>query len=230
VCGEPYAKWVPVRLMIVVATVVFAIVLAVVWVQRWGEDDRQETASQVGFSPPEAIPVNSEYVQSQILPSGDLRVEHWIRSTRGIYELTLSLPPTTPRNDQAEVKARALRVEDDGQTHVGPPDVGAREDSYFFPRASTLHVSYILSGVVVRSSSVAGRALLQVTSVDLGITGNSLPKTLVVTGGDVLAAACTTPDRNTAPRPCGNPDKNGWRVRLSASARDDRVMAQLDLP
>jgi len=218
-----------VRLIGVVASVVFAIGLAVVLAQRWGEGDRQGTAIQAGFSPPEAVPVNTEYVRSRVLPSGDLSVEHWIRSTRGIYELTLSLPPT-PGNDQAEAKARTLRVESDAAPDVDSPAVGARERSYFFARASTLHVSYILSGVVVRSSSVADRALVQVTSVDLGITNDRVPKTVVVTGGDVLAAACTTPDRNSTPRPCGNQEGTGWRVRLSASARDDRVMAQLDLP
>ena len=61
-----------------------------------------------------------------------------------------------------------------------------------------MHVSYILSGVVVRSSSVAERALVQATSVDLDIPDDPVPKTVVVTGGDVLAAACTTPDRNDA--------------------------------
>ena len=121
-------------------------------------------------------------------------------------------------------------MERDGETHVGPPALDAKGNSYFFAGASRVHVSYIMSGVVVPSTSVAERALVRVTSVDLVITNDPVPKTLLVTGGEVLAAACTAADRTDQPRPCGNPDGNAWRVRLSASARDDRVMAQVDLP
>ena len=100
-------------------------------------------------------------------------------------------------------------MESDGEAHVGPDAVRARGHSYFFAGASTLRVSYILSGVAVRSSSVADRALVQVTSVDLVFTGDRVPKTVVVTGGEVLAAACTAPDLNDEPRPCGAPTGTG---------------------
>ncbi len=217
-------------MMDVVITLAFAIGLGLVLMQPWGAgDDREETASPAAFNPPGAVPDNSEYVQSRILPSGDLKVEHWIRSTRGIDKLTLSVPPS-PRNHGPGTKVRALHVQSDGETHVGPAALGARGNSYYFAGASSVHVSYIMSGVVVPSSSVVERALVRVTSVDLVITNDSVPKALLLTGGEVLAAACTAANRTDQPRPCGNPDGNGWRVSLSASARDDRVMAQVDLP
>ena len=118
-------RQVPTPMMDVVVALAFAIGLGLVLMQPWGEDDREETASPAAFNPPGAVPDNSEYVQSQVLRSGDLKVGHWIRSTRGIDQLTLSLPPT-PRHDDAGAKVESLRVVSDGETHVGPRAIGAR--------------------------------------------------------------------------------------------------------
>ena len=44
------------------------------------------------FDAPVALPADGEYVRSRVLESGDLEVEHWVRSTTPIYRLTLGLP------------------------------------------------------------------------------------------------------------------------------------------
>jgi hypothetical protein len=93
-----------------------------------------------------------------------------------------------------------------------------------------LHVSYVLTGVVVRSSSASNRALAKVTSLDLTFTHDRVPKTVMMIGGRPLAAACSAQDPNAEPRPCGNADGKGWRVMLNATARHDIVTLQLDLP
>src|SRR4029078_10210141 len=93
------------RLLVFVASVVLILGLALVLTQHWGSDDLPKAQKPAArFDPPDALVANSEYVRSRVLPSGDLRVQHWIRSTRAISELTLRMP-TSIRNDQAHVTA-----------------------------------------------------------------------------------------------------------------------------
>ena len=220
------------RVLVVVAVAVVVVVilgLVLVVTQHWGSDDVPEAKKPAAkFDPPVALLANSEYVQSRVLPSGDLQVEHWIRSTRTISELTLRVP-TSIRSDQASVMAREVTVESNSGTQRGADLVGATPETYSFVGTPTLHVSYLLSGVVVRSSSASQRALAQLTSLDLRFTHDRVDKTVMVNGGRLLSAACLA-DPNAVPRPCGDPEGKGWRVTLGAPERHDRVMAQLDLP
>ena len=219
------------RMLVAMAAVVVVVLilgLVLVVTQHWGSDDVPEAKQPAAkFDPPEALPANSEYVQSRVLHSGDVQVQHWIRSARTISELTLRVP-TSIRNDQATVMAREVTVESNSGTQRGADLVGATSETYSFGGTPTLHVSYLLTGVVVRSSSAAERALAPLTSLDLRFTHDRVNKTVMVTGGRLLSAACSA-DPNAVPRPCGNAAGQGWRVKLDASERHDRVLAQLDL-
>ena len=162
--------------MDVVITLAFAIGLGLVLMQPWGAGDaREETASPAAFNPPGAVPDNSEYVQSRILPSGDLKVAALDSQYARDRQAHIERAPVPP-NHGPGTKVRALHVQSDGETHVGPAALGARGNSYYFAGASSVHVSYIMSGVVVPSNSVVERALVRVTSVDLVITNDSCPQ------------------------------------------------------
>ena len=66
-----------------------------------------------------ALPANGEYVRSRVLASGDLEVEHWIRSTTPIYRLTLGLPRAL-RSGGEGVFASRVKVQADGVAAVRP--------------------------------------------------------------------------------------------------------------
>ena len=218
-----------VRLLAAMAVVVLMLGLVLGLTQHSGGEDLPEAKEPATrFDPPDALLANSEYVQSRVLPSGNLQVEHWIRSTRPISKLTLRVP-TAIGNDETKVKAQEVRVESRSGTQRGAKLVAATPQTYSFDGTPTLHVSYLLSGVVVRSSSASDRALALLTSLDLRFTHDRVDKTVMITGGRLLSAACTA-DPNAEPRPCGNAEGKGWRVTLDAPDRRDRVMAQLDLP
>jgi hypothetical protein len=217
-------------LLVMVSALMLTVGLGLMFTQRWGSEDLPGAAKPAPeFKPPSALPADGEYVQSRVLASGDLEVDHWIRSTRAIFDLTLSLP-TTIRNGQSRAMARGVRVESDSGKQRGADAVGTTPESYSMAGASMVHVSYVLNGAVVRSSSASDRVLAQVTSLDLTFTHDRVPKTVMLIGGRPLAAACAAQGPNAEPRPCGNADGKGWRVMLDAAARHDRVMLQLDLP
>ena len=51
--------------------------------------------------PPAHVPADGEYVQSRVLPSGELQVQHWIRSSAPIFQITLCLPAVLRRDPNA---------------------------------------------------------------------------------------------------------------------------------
>jgi hypothetical protein len=184
-----------------------------------------------GFDPPRALPANGEFVRSRVLASGDLEVDHWIRSTYPIYVLTLRVPPAVQRAEPGTLVARHLRVLSDGVAQYGPSRVGTRRQSYHPHGASTLKVSYVLSGALVRRGSAPGRALLRATSLDLTYSLDRGPRVVIVRGARVLAAACLPPNGSStaSARPCGTAVGRAWRVSLDPRARHETVLAQVDL-
>jgi hypothetical protein len=181
------------------------------------------------FDPPVAMPADGEYVRSRVLTSGDVKVVHWIRSTTLIYQLTLSVP-TSLRSGGENLFASRVKVEGDGVAQYGPTKVGRRE-SYFLQGVSTLQVSYVLSGALVRSSSTNARALMRTTTLDLNYTLDTGPRVVSVSGARILAAACSheRAGGTASIRPCGTSDGRGWRVHLGQDERHDAVLVQLDL-
>lgn len=88
---------------------------------------------------------------------------------RAIFGLTLRVPRAV-RQDLASPRARGVSVEGISETQRSADVVGATRETYSFDGTPTLHVSYVLPGVVARSSSASGRALAQLTSLDLRFT------------------------------------------------------------
>ncbi len=67
-----------------------------------------------GFDPPRPMPTNGELVRSRVLASGELKVDHWIRSSYPIYALTLRVPPALHRAEPGTLIARHITVQSDG--------------------------------------------------------------------------------------------------------------------
>jgi hypothetical protein len=209
--------------------VVLVLVAGVALVHHRARADRVDSAGSLHLDPPAGLPANGEYVLSRVRVTGDVAVEHWIHSTRLVSSVTLTVPSAVPHSGSGVV-ARNVLLESDGEVRRGADLAGAARRTISLDGANLVRVSYVLSGVVVRSSSARDRALAGVTALDLSYHRDRVPRTLVVQGGRLLSAACSTPTPDAEPRPCGDPDGMGWRVHLRPSARDDRVMVQLDMP
>ncbi|MEO5708971.1 MAG: hypothetical protein ABIQ59_04030 [Nocardioidaceae bacterium] len=176
--------------------------------------------------PPAAVATPGSYARSQILNSGEIRVSQWIRSAEVVPGVDLRLPD--PGVTDGSIRATEVVVTAGGLPVPGAATVGARAQHYEFKETAELvHVTYSLTGAVVRSPSVPGRALAQVTS--LTADGPDGPRRIDLVG-DVTSAACLT-GVDLAPQPCGEPDDDGqtWRVVLRGADRDAAVQAQVDL-
>jgi hypothetical protein len=210
-----------------------ALALGLLITRPWsGEEPPSTSGSSTGgspFTPPDAVPDNSEYVRRRVLPSGEIRVDHWIRSSNPISGLVMRVPASAQAGTEP-AEAKDVRVLSEKGAAAGPRVVRGKPVTFSFDSTPTLHVSYVLSGVVTRSSSASRRALALLTSLDLSFPHDSVPKTVMLGGGRLLAAACSVEDSTAEPRPCGNAEGRQWRVRLEPETRHDRVMAQLDLP
>ncbi|ROR90389.1 hypothetical protein [Nocardioides aurantiacus] len=214
----------PALVLISVSVAALAVVLMWVVVSRWPDQPTPASAT-TPLQVPAAVAPDSEYVRSQVLPSGDIRVDHWISTSRPITRVELGLPPGP---GGGPVAARQVRVATDTGPWPGPTAVTAAPSAYEFGAATEVQVSYVLSGAVTRSDRPSGRALARLTSLDLSYPGGQVPRTVVVEGGRLLSAACAT-DQTVTPRPCGQSEGRAWRVRLEPAERTDLVMAQLDL-
>lgn len=218
----PSAAVVPALAVAVVA------VLALVYVLVAPRDDADPTprtaspAERLGF--PAAVPAGTEYVRSRVLDSGEIEVDHWIASRRPM-SLVVAPPPEAPAD--TDVRAADVQVETPEGARQGAGIVETHPRTYFVGGAEQVHVSYVLTGAVVRRGG-PGRVLARPTSLNLDYPGDRLPRVVELVGGRVLAAACSAGDA-TGPRPCGQREGRSWRVRLEPLARDDVVTARVDL-
>ena len=179
------------------------------------------------FVPPAPLRPGDEYVRTRVLPTGDLRVEHWIDSRSLVFHLTLARPLTSGV-DGSRVVARSVQIEADGQTVIGPETVRTRQD-FDFLGAHRVHLAYTLSGALSRSSVIDRRALVQAVALRVTVPGRRPPHLRYAVAGNVLALACAGPSPRAVPRPCGREARGGWRVDLGRPARPQRVIAQVDL-
>jgi hypothetical protein len=197
--------------------------------QQDASTDWPRDSAALAFDPPLVLPANGSYVETTVLPSGDLRVAHWIRSKTALFSITLTAPPLAGR-DSGKVEATGVVVAADGRVVDGADSVDTMSQSYQFYGSKSIYVTYLLAGVVERSPSEAGRALARVTALDvsyLSVEGTSMRR---VEGATVLSMACSpAAEPDALPEPCGAPEDAGWQVELSGEDRNDRVMAQLDL-
>jgi hypothetical protein len=190
---------------------------------------RQPVPSALG-TPPAELPTVGSYVRSDILESGRIEVSQWIRSATPLESIRLAahdspLPVDTPQARSLEV------VTGDGRVVVSGGVVGTRPQALDLGRPTRLvRLTYELTGVVDRDSSVSGRALAGVTYLDVDYLPESGPARVLVSGPVVLNLSCADRASVTAlRRPCGEPRGSGWQVTLDHADRDDRVAAQLDL-
>ncbi len=59
---------------------------------RHGPRGRDASPAASRFDPPDAVPLDSEYVSSRVLPSGAVVVDHWVRTSRPFTDVRLEAP------------------------------------------------------------------------------------------------------------------------------------------
>jgi hypothetical protein len=194
----------------------------------WQGADRARLTRSETFAAPVRLAPDTSWVRSRVLPSGDLVVTHWIRSTRPVRTVTLRTPqvlglaPDAVHVDQVVLAADGLLAPVAGQPH------GTDVVTYRIPATHRLYVRYRLSGAL-QEAGPDGRALARITSADVE-TGSSLVETTrTVVGAQVLALACSSAAPGAVAVPCGSVDDGRWSVHLGRSDGGSRVMAQLDL-
>ncbi len=176
-----------------------------------------------------ALPANGSYVETVVLPSGEMKVTHWIRTK--VPESSIKLmAPVLAGIDSGVVTATEVQVVADGMVVPGADSVEGAGQTYRFVGTKSIYVTYVLSGALERSTSVESRALARVTALDLRYPSMSGTSVRSVQGAEVLNLACSPPGTpDAAPEPCGKPDPDGWQVQLAGGNRNDHVMAQLQL-
>jgi len=181
---------------------------------------------------PAGLPSIGSYVETRVLADGSLRVSHWVRSPEPVTALSVRVPYVGELDGSLEasevtvVADGAPRILDAGLSIV----TAAGPQTYYFPPADVVHVTYLLTGVLERSPSVPGRALARMTSLSLDYRFERGPHRVRVVGAKILTMACNSVGPVLVPeRPCGAPVGAGWEVVLRGSQRDDRVVAQLNL-
>lgn len=209
--------------------VVTALVGSVVGVRLWTDDPpRASLADARSFesAPPQPLRAGEAYVRTEVLPSGDLTVTHWIAGRRLLDSVRL-LPPEVAAGKR--VTAEEVRVVVDDAVVPGPDRISMLTARYFFRVASTVQISYRLTGALELSGSAPGRALARPTALDvLTYERASQHVTRTVIAPRVLALACAPPGRSTDPVPCGTRVSAGqWTVELPGRRSRDRVIAVL---
>ncbi|TGN66158.1 hypothetical protein EXE59_21035 [Nocardioides eburneiflavus] len=189
-------------------------------------DDPADPGAGGPADPPRALAPAEAYVDTRVLPAGDLVVRQWIRAREPLTALGLELPDLPGADD---VSADQVEVVADGVVAAGPDRVTAAGATYTFEESTTVLVAYRLEGVVQVSDSVAGRALALATALDTAYAPKVERETRVVHGPEVLSLACSS-QSDESPEPCGRDSGDGqWQVDLSGDRVDDRVLAQLNL-
>jgi hypothetical protein len=95
-----------------------------------------------------------------------------------------------------------------------------------------VHLTYRLSGAVLRSPSRADRALARRVSVDIDLNGEPRrePTTIAFRGATALTVACGDESAGGVRAGCGQRDASGaWQVP-AADGGTDRVVVLFELP
>lgn len=189
-------------------------------------DNPGEQGAEGSAAPPQALGPDESYVDTRVLPAGDLVVRQWIRAREPLTALGLELPVVPGAED---LSADQVEVVVDGVVADGPDRVTAAGATYTFEESTTVLVTYRLEGATQVSDSAAGRALAVVTTLETAYAPLVERETRVVHGPEVLSLACSRqPDGS--PEPCGRGSGDDqWEVYLSGDRVDDRVLAQLNL-
>ncbi len=175
--------------------------------------------------PPRPLVAGEAYVDTQVLPTGDLLVRHWIRTRAPIGSLVLARP-----DGADDLSAEDVEVVAGGSTADGPARVGADPATYSFGEATDVLLTYRLLGAVEVSDSATGRGLVLASALETAYEPGATRETRVVRGPEVLSLACS-PGPGRPPAPCGRADSAGqWRVDLDRDqAVATRLLAQVNL-
>ena len=176
--------------------------------------------------PPDALPAAGAYVHTRVLESGVLDVDQWVRTRAQIRTVTLRADPI-PGPGGPPV-ATFVKVAADGKAVEGPGAVGIEPRVVDLGgRSRLVHVSYLLTGVVVREEPATGDPVAVMTSLDVDHRGRKGTLRESVSG-DVQQLHCWPRSASVAAaRPCGHRQGDDWRVWLTESRRDTQVAAQL---
>jgi hypothetical protein len=167
------------------------------------------------------------YAEVTVLASGDLEVQQWLRSRTFLDGVSLQAPSDPLLTE--EVRASGLRVSADGVPVDGPSEVASSPVTFAFAWSQVVHLTYRLSGVLVRSASQPDQALARVTSLDLDYGQGGEPMVISLRGAGVLSLLCTEEIADEPPQPCGRRVAGGWEVSNEDPGGSYRVMAQVDL-
>jgi hypothetical protein len=203
-----------------------------VWAVHQGPDG-VSGASLAGARPtqsPAPVPMTDgeAYVRTEVLPSGDVMVTHWIESAHLVFSVRLVAPLVAGTEDAT---AEQVHVTADGSAALGPEQIHSGMASrYSFVGATSLEIRYRLTDAIERSSSAPGRALARLTALDVEYVPASQHVTRTVVAPEVLSLACSSPATTSPLRPCGaRSSDGGWTVDLTGPGAHDRVVAQLTL-
>lgn len=225
----------PLRLPVMAALVASLVALVaggvVVW--RLGVPEDRVDAGSAMYGWPKA---GESRTVTQVHPGGALEVTHWIHASEPLDKLELELPEAA---DSGTIEASAFEVLADGRRAYGPDewtyqgplaDRSAVRPTFFFDRATRIHVRYQLSGAVELSTSAVGRGLATTTALD--VSAIQPTDTRVVRSQAVLSLACAAPAAAAAPpEPCGESDSDRqWRVQLTGQDAGARVVASVTVP
>ncbi|RYB96389.1 hypothetical protein EUA06_02105 [Nocardioides glacieisoli] len=175
--------------------------------------------------PPVLIGAGESYVDLSVMANGDVEATQWIVAAEPIDRLRLDLPELAGAE---EITASAVIVLADGEVVAGPDRITGRGATYALDAATDVQVSYRLTGAIVFSDSVTGRALAA-PGMDAAYAPRSRSETRVVRGPGLLSLACGKPPAEQLV-PCGqetSPEE--WSVDLTGTEVEDRVVAQLTL-
>jgi hypothetical protein len=222
---------IPMRDIALVVSLVVVVILTAVLVRSALRQPAATTADQPVRSspvpaPPEEAPKVGSYVESRVAADGDVQVQQWVRSSTPLFAVRLEVPAVPGRRLPTASRVTVLGDQD----ILNPPtSVGVTGHRLFFnapPRV--VYVKYTLQGAIERSPSVPGRALVRATALQIVYSPLDGPSRVSLAAKKVLSMACQSSPLE-APRPCGGPGKGHWSVLLKGDARDDSVVAQVNV-
>jgi hypothetical protein len=188
---------------------------------------RQQPVAVPEPPPPSQLPASGSYVRTRVLESGVLDVDQWVRTRVPVREVTLQADPII--GPGGPPVATFVRIAADGRGVEGPVAVGIEPQTVRLGQGARLvHVSYLLTGVVVHEET--GASVAAMTS--LGLDHTAPPGTLreSVSGERVRRLLCRPRSAPVAEaRPCGRRHGGDWRVWVPGGRHDTQVEARLDL-
>lgn len=215
--------------LVVLGLLVVALVLLVVGVRYWTDDSPRAALPSAAATTSQlvSVPAGQAFVRTEVLPSGELVVTQWIHSKVPLDGVVLSPPGTV---GTGRVLVDRVRVRAGDSAVAGAEQILGQPRRYSFPAATSIQITYHLTGAVERSSSAPGRALARITSLDVSYEPASELVTRSITADEVLSLACAGPGGSSTQTPCGaRVAQDEWQVELAGDRAADRVIAQVTL-